>query len=89
MTGKIKTSIMIDADVWEEFKIFASKKRGLKGISEAVEEALEEELSEKTAAEALAQMDGKKIRDLQVKQVKPKIATSAGKIIAEMRAEAT
>ena len=72
-----------------EFKILAYSKRGVKGISEAVEEALEEELSEKTVSEALAQMDGKKIRDLQVKPVKPKIATSAGKTIAEMRAEAT
>jgi len=86
MARKVKTSIMIDADVWEEFKVLASTRRGLKGISEAVEEALEEELSERAVAEALAKMDGKKIRDLQVKPVKPKIATSAGKAIAEMRA---
>ena len=87
MTGKVKTSIMIDADLWDEFKVLASTKKGLKGISEAVEEALEEELSEKTVAEALAKMDGKKLRDLQVKPVKPKTATSAGKVISEMRAK--
>ena len=89
MTRKVKTSMMIDADVWEEFKILASSKRGLKGISEAVEEALEEELCEKNVAEALEKMNGKKIRELQIKPVKPKIATSAGKAIAEMRSEAT
>lgn len=87
VTGKIKTSIMIDADVWGEFKILASSKRGLKGVSEAVEEALEEELSERSVAEALAKMAGKKVRDLQVKPVKPKTVTSAGKTISEMRAK--
>jgi len=86
MKEKIKTSIMIDADVWAEFKVLASSKKGLKGISEAVEEALEEELTEKNVAEALEKMDGKKIKDLQVKPVKPKIRTSAGLAIAEMRA---
>ena len=89
MTRKVKTSIMIDADVWEEFKVLASSKRGLKGISEAVEEALEEELMEKNIAEALAKMKCKENRDLQIKPVKPKIGTSAGKVIAEMRSEAT
>jgi len=89
MKGKIKTSIIIDADVWEEFKILASSKRGLKGISEAVEEVLEEELSNKTVAEALAKMGGKKIKDLQVKPIKPRTPTSAGKTISEMRAKIT
>lgn len=89
MTGKVKTSIMIDADVWEEFKIFASSKKGLKGISEAVEEALEEELAEKTVTEAFTKMQSAKTRDLTVKPIKPKVITSAGKVISEMRAQAT
>ena len=88
MTGKIKTSVMIDADVWEEFKSFASSKKGLKGISEAVEEALEEELAEKTVAGALTKMQSAKTRDLQVKPIKPKIVTSAAKVISEMREQA-
>lgn len=78
---------MIDADLWNEFKVLASSKKGSKGISQAVEEVLEEELSDKNVAEALAKMDGKKIRDLQVKPVKPKTPTSAGKTISEMRAK--
>jgi len=53
MTGKIKTSIMIDSEVWEEFKVLAASKKGLKGISKVVEEALKEELGKKTVAEAL------------------------------------
>jgi len=86
---KIKTSVMIDSDVWETFKIQASSKRGMKGISEAVEEALEEELSGETVAEALAKMFTRKTTDIQVNPVKPKIPTSAGKVVSEMRAQAT
>lgn len=89
MKGKIKTSIMIDKDIWETFKVKASSKKGLRGISKAVEEALEEELSEKAVIEALENMYTRKPTDLQVKPIKPKIATSAGKVISELRAQAT
>ena len=87
--GKIKTSIMIDSDVWKCSKFKLPLKRGLKGISQAVEEALEEELSEKTVAQTLSNMCTKKTADIQIKPVKPKIPTSAGKIIREMRAKVT
>ena len=85
MRGKIKTSIMIDEDLWEMFKVKASSKKGLKGVSSAVEEALEEELSEQVATEALEKMRSGRAVDLEVKPVKPKIATSAGKVISELR----
>jgi hypothetical protein len=88
MTGKIKTSILIDEDIWETFKAKASSNKGLKGISKAVEEALEEELSEKTVTKALEHMYNEKPTDLQVTPIKPKIATSAGKVISELRAHA-
>jgi hypothetical protein len=88
MRGKIKTSIMIDEDIWETFKVKASSRKGLRGISRAVEEALEEELSEKVVAEALENMQPRRPSDLQVRPVKPKIATSAGKVISELREQA-
>ncbi len=88
MKGKIKTSIMIDENIWEIFKSKASAKKGLKGISKAVEEALEEELSEKAVTEALENMCPRRPTDLQVKPIKPKIATSAGKVISELREQA-
>ena len=88
MRGKIKTSIMIDEDVWETFNVKASSKRGSKGISRAVEEALEEELSEKVVVETLENMYPKRSSDLEVTPVKPKIATSAGKVISELREQA-
>ena len=87
MKGKIKTSIVVDKNLWEMFKAKASSKMGLKGISMSVEEALEEELSSKVVAEALEKMHSGKLTDLSVRPVKPKTATSAGKIIGELRAQ--
>jgi hypothetical protein len=88
MRGKIKTSIMIDEDIWETFKAKASSRKGLRGISRAVEEALEEELSEKVVTEALENMCPRRPSGLEVKPIKPKIATSAGKVISELREQA-
>lgn len=88
MRGKIKTSILIDEDIWEAFKVKASSRKGLKGISRAVEDALEEELSEKVVTESLENMCPRKLSDLEVKPIKPKIATSAGKVISELREQA-
>ncbi|MEM4733613.1 MAG: hypothetical protein QXD70_03690 [Candidatus Bathyarchaeia archaeon] len=88
MKGKIKRSIMIDDDIWETFKVKASSKRGSKGVSRAVEEALEEELSEKVVTEALENMCPRRPSDLEIKPIKPKVATSAGKVISEFRAQA-
>ena len=88
MRGKIKTSIMIDEDIWETFKVKASSKRSSKGISRAVEEALEEELSEKVVIETLENMYSRRPSDIEVKPIKPKIATSAGKVISELRERA-
>jgi hypothetical protein len=85
MTVKIKTSILIDEDIWENFKAKASSNKGLKGISKAVEEALEEELSEKIVTQVLENMYSRKPTELQVTPIKPKIATSAGKVIRELR----
>jgi hypothetical protein len=85
MERKIKTSITIDEDLWKMFKVEASSKRGLKGVSKSVEEALEEELGEKVVAEALEKMCPKMPNNLEVKPVKPKAATSAGKVIRELR----
>jgi hypothetical protein len=88
MRGKIKTSIMIDEDIWETFKVKASSKKGSKGVSRAVEDALEEELSEKVVTEALENMCPRRPSDLEVKPIKPKTATSAGKVISELREQA-
>jgi hypothetical protein len=88
MKRKVKTSILIDEGLWEMFKVKASSKRGLKGVSGAVEDALEEDLSERVVAEALEKMCSRMSTELEVRPVRPKVATSAGKVISELREQA-
>jgi len=88
MKGKIKTSVMIDKDLWETFKVRASLKKGLREVSRAVEEALEEELSEQVVAEVLEKMCLGRSADIEVRPIKPKVATSAGRVISELREQA-
>lgn len=86
LNGKIKTSIVINEKLWEKFKLKASIERGLKGVSRAVEKALEEELSEPTIAKALENMAPAKPRTPEITPVKPRVKTSAGKAVRELRA---
>jgi hypothetical protein len=85
MGRKVKTSIMVDEGLWEIFKAKASSRRGPKGVSGAVEEVLEEELGERVVAEALERMGSGAPTGLEVKPVRPRIATSAGEVISELR----
>ncbi|MFW6110594.1 MAG: hypothetical protein ACOC6H_01000 [Thermoproteota archaeon] len=85
MNGKIKTSITVDDELWRDFKAKAARERGLKGVSEAVESCLREEMSQKIVVETLEQMVSGETTTLQVKPVKPKVKTSAGEVIREMR----
>ena len=87
MAEKIKTSIMVRRDLWEEFRAKVAVEKGLKMLSQAVEEALEEELIDTKVAEALEErlrrMEGSPA-DESV-PVKPKVRTDAGTVIREMR----
>ena len=85
MNNKIKTSIMIDRRLWEEFKSRVGGERGLKMLSKAVEEAIEEEVSELLVAEVLSRMLGGEGLPLMVVPVKPKVPTDAGKAVRELR----
>ena len=89
LTGKIKTSILIDENLWKKFKIKANVEDGLKGVSKAVEEALEEELSDSTVAKALENMVPATLRTIEVVPVQPKVKTSSGKVVRELRDSAT
>jgi hypothetical protein len=86
MKDKVKTSIIIDRKLWEEFKSKVASERGLKGLSQAVEEAIEDEVSEvliiKTFEDLLKQM-GK--MSLTISPVRPRVTTDAGKAVREMR----
>ncbi len=87
MSEKIKTSIMVRRDLWDEFRAKVAVEKGLKMLSQAVEEALEEELIDLKVAEALEErlkkMEGGPA-DESV-PVKPRTRTDAGRVIREMR----
>jgi len=83
MAEKIKTSIVIDRNLWKRFKMKVLGERGLKGISEAVEEAIKEELCEDLIAEALEELLGPEKPPLAVNPVKPE--TDAGRVVRELR----
>jgi hypothetical protein len=85
MTRKIKTSIVIDGDLWERFKTKVVGEKGLKGLSKAVEEAIEEQLCEDLMIEALEGLLGSEKPPLVVAPVKPEAQTDAGKVVRELR----
>ncbi len=86
MEDKIKTSIVIDRRLWEEFKLKVSGEKGLKMLSHAVEEAIEEEVSELLIVKALEEMLGSERKiPLTIVPVKPRDTTDAGKVVRGLR----
>ena len=86
MSDKIKTSIVVDRELWEEFKSRVSSERGLKALSNAVEEVIEEEVCEKLLIKALEEMIGSGIElPLTITPVKPRVKTDAGEVVRELR----
>ncbi len=85
MGAKIKTSILIDEELWKRFKLKVGAERGMRAMSKAVEEALEDELAETLVLRELEKMSAGMAISLDVKPVKPKVETSAGDVVSEMR----
>ncbi|RLG70692.1 MAG: hypothetical protein DRO23_12985 [Thermoprotei archaeon] len=90
MEGKVKTSIVINRELWEELKSKVGSEKGLKMLSKVVEEAIEDELCELIIMKALSKIlkPEKKI-PLTIVAIKPKVPTNAGKVIREMRESRT
>jgi len=83
--GKIKTSILVDGELWEKFKARVAAERGLRGLSEAVEEAIREELCEVEIAEWLeGQLTGGR-PPMRVVPVKTRARTDAAEALRAMR----
>ncbi|QOJ78951.1 hypothetical protein IG193_00345 [Infirmifilum lucidum] len=82
---KVKTSVVIDGELWERFKSRVGGEGGLRKLSRAVEEALEEELCENMVIEAIERLLGSEKPPLEVTPVRPKVATDAGRAVREMR----
>ena len=80
----MKTSLLINRELWEEFKLKVGSRVGLRALSRAVEELLEEGVAERVVAEELSKML-EVPAPLEVKPVKPKVPTDAGRAVRELR----
>ena len=90
MENKIKTSIMVDRELWEEFKSRVGSERGLKALSRVIEEAIEEEICERLVIKALEEiMEPKGELPLMISPVKPRVETNSGKVVKELRESRT
>lgn len=89
--GTVKTTIVVDEKVWNEFKrIVSSRYGGLRKLSSTVEEAIRSfnavdllnSFSRSIGLDTSAYPSTK-----EVKSRRPKLATSAGRVVREMRDE--
>jgi len=87
--SKIKTSILVDKELWEKFKLVVGVERGSRELSEAVTDAIREELCEIIIAEALEKMLSGKKPPLKVRPVKPLTPTDSGATVRELRERRT
>ena len=86
MRDKIKTSIVINRELWEEFKSRVGSEKGLKALSRVIEEVIEEEICERLIIKAMEEnIEPKRELPLMISPVKPSVETSAGKIVRELR----
>ena len=66
---KVKTSIYVDKELWEKYKLSLAKNR--LEVSQALEELIREELVEDFLIEALKGMDEAKAGEIDFEPVKP------------------
>ena len=85
MSGKTKTSILVDKELWEKFKAKVSIEKGLRGLSEAVEEVIREELCEEDIVEWLEEQLARGRPPIRIVPVKPRVRTDAAETLRAMR----
>jgi hypothetical protein len=88
MVERVKTTIIIDRELWSRFKARLLEE-GVEEVSRAIEEVIREELSEDYVAEAIRGLLGGVEPSLEVKPVKPLVETDAGRVVRELRNERT
>ncbi len=83
--GKVKTSIVVDEELWRRFREKIALERGLREVSKAVEEAIEEELVEEIVLHELEEELNGNTRYTSIEPVKPRVKTRAEDIVGELR----
>ena len=84
MSDRVKTSLLINRELWEEFKLRVGARAGLRALSRAVEGLLEEGVAERVVVEELSRMLSGPA-PLEVKPVKPRVPTDAGRAVRKLR----
>ena len=86
MGSKVKTSIVVDSDLWKRFREKVVAAKGSRSLSEAVEEALREELVDTIVLEEIEETaPGEGVPRVAVEPVKPRVPTRAEEIVRELR----
>jgi hypothetical protein len=83
MGGKIKTTIVIDKDLWSKFKAKLLEE-GVDEVSSVIEEMIREELVVDKVVDSLNELIGGELTQA-VEPVKPLAETAAEKVVRELR----
>lgn len=83
MPGKIKTSIVIDRELWYKFRARLLEE-GIEEVSGTLEELVREELLEDYVSQPLGEMLNGELPE-EVKPVRPLVETRAESIVRELR----
>jgi hypothetical protein len=86
VADRVKTTIVIDRELWSRFKARLLEE-GVEEVSRVIEEFIREGLSEDYVAEAIRGLLGGVEPPLEVKPVKPLVETDAGRAVRELRSE--
>ncbi len=87
MPGKIKSTIVIDRELWYKFRARLLEE-GVEEVSSALEELVREELLEDYVSQALGGLLNGELPG-EVKPVKPQVETHAENVVRELRDERT
>ncbi len=83
--SKVKTSIVVDKELWEKFKEKVISSYGPRCLSKAVEEAIEEELVELIVVREIDASLSKEKIFTTATPVKPRVKTKAEEVVREIR----
>jgi len=83
MGGKIKTTIVVDKDLWSKFKAKLLEE-GVDEVSSVIEEMIREELVVDKVVDSLNELIGGELIQV-VESVKPLAETAAEKVVRELR----
>jgi ferredoxin-fold anticodon binding domain-containing protein len=83
MGGKIKTTIVVDKDLWSKFKAKLLDE-GVDEVSSVIEEMIREELVVDKVVDSLNELIGGELIQV-VESVKPLAETAAEKVVRELR----